>query len=775
MAIKFLSVRPKHLLPGILVGLVGAVATLLPAGFALQESVDLYVLFQLRGPIPPPPEVVVIAIDEASACVLAIGDACERPIGKPKKPNEWPRSIHADLVRALSKVHPRLIAFDLTFDVASPDPTHDRNLAAAAREAGNVLLVATLARETRESLNGPGGAIGSMMIEQTIPPVLVLEQAALAIGTFPLPKASRVDSYWAFMISSGGQPTLPALALQVYASNAYPDFVVLWADANSNETVRRPEHLVESLYESAAIDRTLLAARRDVLNNPGSASRVAELLQRPGARVVAEGSKRELRALLSLYSGEEMRYLNFYGPPRRILTIPYQDVLRHVVANSGYVPMSNLRQFEDKAVFIGYSASSQPAQDRIRDDYPTVYTGSNELRLSGVELAATAFANLLEDRAIHPLAVPIQVAGLLIAGLLVGAACQVVAPLVATGTLAGLAVAYLGLAVLCFAKSGLFLPIVIPLGLQLPLAVFSGAVLKYRDVRREREAIKKTFGYFLPNSVVDELAAGAGSVAAEKRLVYGACLSTDAENYTALAERTDPQELARLMNRYFAVLFKPVTQRGGIVSDVVGDAMLAVWAASTSDEPLRRNACHAALDLVEAVEEFNRTVASASPLVTRIGLHYGQIAMGTVGAVDHYEYRAVGDIVNAATRIEGLSKRLGTRLLVSEATIANLDEFVIRPVGAFLLAGKSVPLTIVELLGRKEECGQRYEWICKVFARGLSAYQTAQWQSAGAAFRELLSVLPQDGPSRFYLNRCEHLSTTLSVDPWDPTIRIDGR
>ena len=125
------------------------------------------------------------------------------------------------------------------------------------------------------------------------------------------------------------------------------------------------------------------------------------------------------------------------------------------------------------------------------------------------------------------------------------------------------------------------------------------------------------------------------------------------------------------MNRYYAVLFEPVKRHGGLVQDVVGDSMLAIWATTEPDASLRNRACLAALDIAAAVDRFNADSGRLA-LPTRIGLHSGRLLLGSVGAMDHYEYRAVGDIVNTATRLEGLNKHLGTRMLVSADVLEGL-------------------------------------------------------------------------------------------------------
>ena len=129
------------------------------------------------------------------------------------------------------------------------------------------------------------------------------------------------------------------------------------------------------------------------------------------------------------------------------------------------------------------------------------------------------------------------------------------------------------------------------------------------------------------------------------------------------------------MNRYYGVLFEPVKQHGGLVQDVVGDSMLAIWATTEPDASLRNRAMVAALAAATAVDRFN-AASGRFALPTRIGLHSGRLLLGSVGAIDHYEYRAVGDIVNTATRLEGLNKHLGTRLLVSAEVLHGLEDLI---------------------------------------------------------------------------------------------------
>jgi adenylate cyclase len=132
-------------------------------------------------------------------------------------------------------------------------------------------------------------------------------------------------------------------------------------------------------------------------------------------------------------------------------------------------------------------------------------------------------------------------------------------------------------------------------------------------------------------------------------------------------------------------------------------------------------------------------------------------------------------MVNTATRIEGLSKYLGTRILASEETVDGLEDFLTRPMGCFLLAGKATAVCVVELGGRKYDANPQATLLYQKFADALEAYRTRQWRDAATKFSEILDVFPEDGPSRFYLGRCESYVLKAPDEPWQPTVRLDHK
>ena len=140
--------------------------------------------------------------------------------------------------------------------------------------------------------------------------------------------------------------------------------------------------------------------------------------------------------------------------------------------------------------------------------------------------------------------------------------------------------------------------------IQPVLALFGGLFWNLFDVKQERANIRKALGFYLPDEIADKLAHNIETIHSSHQSVYGICLSTDAEQYSSLAEALEPKDLGSFMNRYYETIFKPIKQHGGIISDVIGDSMLAIWVSSKPETQLKQKACMAAFDISRAITEF---------------------------------------------------------------------------------------------------------------------------------------------------------------------------
>ncbi|MEW6586352.1 MAG: adenylate/guanylate cyclase domain-containing protein, partial [Nitrospirota bacterium] len=293
-------------------------------------------------------------------------------------------------------------------------------------------------------------------------------------------------------------------------------------------------------------------------------------------------------------------------------------------------------------------------------------------------------------------------------------------------------------------------------------------------VNRERKNIRTAVGYYLPNHVIDQIAKNVTDLREGSRLVYGVCMYTDAGQYSTLSETVQPKELGRIMNDYYQTLFEPVKRHGGLVSNVIGDSMLALWIAAHPDPLLRHKACLTAIDIEKAVSRFSQSFA-LHPLATRISLHAGHILLGNIGAVDHYEYRPIGDIVNTATRVDSLNKFFGTHILVSDKVIGQLEGFLAREIGEFLLAGKTKSIVVHELLSRLKDATASEREACEVFSEGLAAFRRRAWDGAAEKFRAADEAFGKDKVSDHYINLCGFYKAHEPAETWAGVIQIEKK
>ena len=157
----------------------------------------------------------------------------------------------------------------------------------------------------------------------------------------------------------------------------------------------------------------------------------------------------------------------------------------------------------------------------------------------------------------------------------------------------------------------------------------------------------------------------------------------------------------------------------------------------------------------DAVERFNVTSAG-SRLKTRFGADWGRVALTTIGAGAHYEYRAVGDAVNTANRIQELNKRLGTRILVSNPVLGSAGgEFLLRNLGRFLLRGKSNPVQVHELVALKAHASAADTDRCGRTAEAVELLDRGDAQAAKVLLGQVRDAYPDDGPSAFLLQILE--------------------
>ncbi len=738
-----------QILSGIITGLLGIIIYLTPQGWSLEERYGLYWLFQLRGAIPAPDEVIVIAIDSESTEKLNLSVT-------PPDFWPWPRDVHAQLIDRLSHAGAQVIVLDLIFRKPGL-PEHDTLLATAINDAGNVIIVERLHTE-RLDLTDDSVMQWQLVQEKSIPLLPEISDAVLAQAPFPLPDTPRIDAYWTFKPGMGDAPTIPTVVLKAFTREVHQDLIAMLNKTHRFDTLQSPQH-PDRLNN---LESHIFTLRQLFVHHPEIRQSLLTELSRNTSLDARQ--KQMIEVLINLYSGQEANYLNFYGPPRSVSTIPYYQFLQPTVENGPFINV--LEQVKDKVVFVGISPTKQSEDELIRDAYHTVFTDPDGLKISGVEIAATAFANLLEGRPVKPLSFGESLVLITMLSLLLGYTLPLFTNKMLLTVSITSACVYTVSAWLLFKQLNLWLPLVIPLFVVLPGAVSGAVLLKYHLAKRERDQLMELFGQFTPQRVVGDLTRQIDASLHKDQLVFGVCLFTDVEGYTTLAEQMDVHRLKQLMDDYFQILTRSVVQHNGVVSEKIGDAMLAVWEATAINKTLREKACEAGLAILDSIHQFNQDTAPPI-LPTRIGIHCGELLISKLGAMDNYIYRVVGDLVNTTSRIDSINKRLGTHLLVSGDVIEDLDRFLARPLGNFQFAGKSLPVNLYELIGYRKTADDQQRQLCALFTNALSAYQQQQ-QTAVQRWHDILEIFPEDKPTKFYLNLC----SKSQPDQWQPVVRL---
>src|SRR5919106_1634494 len=741
---------------GLFLGILGVVISFLPVVHDTEENAGLGLLFKLRGARKAPSDVVVVNIDRESA----------EHLNAPDDPEKWPRSLHAGLVEKLAREGARVITFDVYFKEPR-SAEEDTSLAEAVNKARNVVLAESLKLSEVRLSDINGSHVGEHSIVTIMKPFALLSSSAFATAPFVLPRTPvRVNQYWTFQTYAGDSPTFPVVAFQLYSLPVYGEFVRLLEKVVPDQAGKLPRDPATAIRAKGAV-KFIRDIRAIFESNPLITEKMIEELEHWGSASADADKNKLLKSLVKMYGGGNRRYLNYYGPPRTLRTLPFHQALR-LDEGSG---SDNRIDLKGKAVFVGLS---EILLSEKGDSFHTVFSQAKGVFISGVEIAATAFSNLLEDTAVKSLGSGYNMLIIFAWGVLVGIICRMVATVAAALGIVSLSLFYLVTAEHQFKADGTWLPVAVPLYLQAPLGFFGAVLWNYFETNKERRNIRKALGYYVPDEVVHQVAKNIVDMKRGGQTVYGACLFTDAAGYTTVSEAMGPKDLSDFMHKYFEATFEPVKQNGGLVVDVKGDSILAIWKAGRSDVELRRQACQAALGVAKAVSQFNQSFDSLK-LLTRVGVHAGQIFLGNIGAQDHYAYGVTGDTVNTASRMDGLNKYLGTEILVSEEVIHEIDGFLTREAGRFLLKGKAQPIVVHELLCRMEEADEKQKKACAIFAEGLLAFKRRSWDQAKEKFHQCIQNSENDNLSNFYLKLCDRYENKPPKEPWKGTIPMEEK
>lgn len=322
--------------------------------------------------------------------------------------------------------------------------------------------------------------------------------------------------------------------------------------------------------------------------------------------------------------------------------------------------------------------------------------------IAGVYIHATAVNNILDQRPLRDWTPAATLVTALLLAVLAGAAAFYLRLRL------GLSIIAVGLAVLPFTAVLLLAGgSVAPwLSLAAAMAATAAATVAYRFAvaDRDRRLIAKLFSLYLPPLVVERMVAGGRmpELGGEEREVT--VLFSDIAGFTAISEACDPAALVQGLNTYFSTMTDIIEAHGGFVDKYIGDAIVAVFGAPVNDPRHAEQAVRAAMQMRAALRaEPERFSLAGLQLKTRIGLNTGRVLIGNIGSPRRFNYTAMGDAVNLASRLEGANKVYGTSILVSEDTIkAAGDAIIARRVDIVRVVGRAQPVRLYEPLAPRD-------------------------------------------------------------------------
>jgi adenylate cyclase len=290
-----------------------------------------------------------------------------------------------------------------------------------------------------------------------------------------------------------------------------------------------------------------------------------------------------------------------------------------------------------------------------------------------------------------------------------------------------------------------------------------------------------SFGRYVPAELVRQLIATGREAKLGGERTRLAIMFTDIVGFTTLSESLSAEELMLQLSAYLDRLTRIIEREQGTVDKYIGDGIMAFWGAPLVVENPALLACRAALSCSKAEAELNRRWhAEEKPAMpTCFGIHFGETIVGNVGSSQRMNYSIFGDNVNLASRLEGINRIYGTKIIVSQSvyeTVAN--QMICRPLDIVAVKGKKKSIAIHELLAAKDEEGaEALASFCARFAEGIEEYRGHNWEQALAVFDQLQEEDPDDRPVQMYIKRCRGImdgSMTVTPD-WDGSVILNEK
>ena len=317
-------------------------------------------------------------------------------------------------------------------------------------------------------------------------------------------------------------------------------------------------------------------------------------------------------------------------------------------------------------------------------------------------------------------------------------------------------------------KTGLIIFVLIPIILTIALALMN-MIYGYLFETRKRERIKEMFGQYVPEKHIDEMLKGSGNFGLSGEDREMTVLFADIRNFTTISEPMTASELKELLNQFFTPMTEIIFKHKGTIDKYIGDLIMAFWGAPLKDKLHAQHAISAAIEMQAAVEKLKPVFAERgwAEVNIGIGLNSGIMSVGDMGSQFRRNYTVLGDAVNLGSRVEGLTKYYGVKIMVAEATRKNQSKYLFRQLDRVRVKGKKLGISIFEVVSRMSHATPELIEEINSSDQALNLYFNQQWDEATELFKHLHEAHPETKIYHLYLARIAEFKQTPPPADWD--------
>lgn len=679
------------------------------------ETLELKALdfrFVYRGEIPHSNEIVIVSLDQESWETI--------PFDYP-----YSRNVYGKMVENLYEAGAKLIVFDIQFDVTREDGHNDTLFADFIREAGNVIMCSKL------NLMDVRGQVFTSITK----PLDLFYKACLTTGL--IGELKDVDQY----------------------TRKYSVFY--------------PHDSKFYLFLS-------IKTVKEYLGIPDS----VQMLVNPNSKFIEYGPLRIRHDRLDINTF----LINYYGPSKTFKTYTWADILDDSDvelrgdADTDYMelwkknsiyppemlellnPTGDESPFRDKIVIIG---------DALEEHFDLKFTpffdynGTQRL-MSGVETHAHAIQTILDENYIVQPEIWIENIFVFVAIVLTLLASILLGPIVGILFAVTLLGAYGLVTLYLFTHYNIWVEWLGPIA-GVMVSFLLNTIYEFIQEQREKKKIRGMFNTYMSPKILKYLEdhPDAFRLTGEKR--ESTIFFSDVQGFTTISESLSAEELATVLNKYLSPMTDILMRYDGYVDKYEGDAIMCDFGVPVEDPDHAWKACWAVIDQQETLIDLRKQIKAdhGVDIYVRMGVNSGLVSAGNMGSNQRFQYTVMGDAVNAASRFESANKQYGTYTMIGEKTFELAGEYIdARILDRIVVKGKVKPIAVYNLLGKKGNTPQQLIDLKQQFEVGLNFYWEQKWDEAIAAFELALKIVPEDSPSRLFIERSRQFKIAPPPAGW---------